>query len=129
MANEGEATHQEAGTPGNDLPPLLERIPSMTIDELLALLESDRPLLDPKEYQLIKQKVEQYKMMVDLRNAKRNLEDPDEYSAGPSERPKKKFKHTNIEKLTPGMSLRRFADWKADMARLFDESPSKFSTD
>lgn len=63
-----------------------------------------------------------------MKKTKRGLEDADNDNTK-GKRPRAEFKYTNIDKLTPTASLRKFADWKADMTRLFEGSPMKFGTD
>lgn len=109
-------------------PPLAQRIPTMGIDDLMAVLTSGQAQPGSPEFQLIEQRQKHFQVLATLRNAKRALEEPS--PDGPvAKRPKMEFKYTNIEKLTSTASLRQYADWKADMIQLFNGSPEKFSTD
>ncbi|KAM7189115.1 hypothetical protein V8F33_010236 [Rhypophila sp. PSN 637] len=105
---------------------LLQRIPRMSIDDLVNLLDHEDLGADSDELRLIKQRIEQFQLRASLQGIKRSLEDPD---TEPSKRQRQEFKYTNIDKLTPTASLRKLADWKADMSRLLEGSPSKFKTD
>ncbi|KAM7214370.1 hypothetical protein V8F06_010208 [Rhypophila decipiens] len=104
---------------------LLERIPRMGIDDLMDLLDHED--LGANELRLAKQRIEQFQLIASLQGIKRSLEDSSNSEA--SKRQRYEFKYTNIDKLTPTASLRKLADWKADMSRLFEGSPSKFGTD
>jgi hypothetical protein len=108
--------------------PLLERIPEMTIDELLILMEEDQLEVNSPEYALVSQRFKKLQLLADMKRVKRTLEGSDDEISGPSKRAKMEFKYTNISKLEPTATLRQFADWKADMTNLFDGSPSKFRT-
>ncbi|KAK4205969.1 hypothetical protein QBC37DRAFT_158488 [Rhypophila decipiens] len=106
---------------------LLQRIPRMSIDDLVNLLDHEDLGADSDELRLIKQRIEQFQLRASLQGIKRSLEDSS--NSEPSKRQRHEFKYTNIDKLTPTASLRKLADWKADMSRLFEGSPSKFETD
>jgi hypothetical protein len=104
---------------------LLNRIPTMEIDDLFALLRKNELPPDAPERRLIQARVDDYKMQADLKRYKRVLERDSEEETEPDKKPKVDFKYTNLERLTPKTTLRGFADWKADMTNLFIASLSQ----
>ncbi len=103
-----------------------DRIPTMSIEELMGLLEDRTTTLTPEEFRLVKDHCERYTLLASLQGAKRKMDAPEDGAPAPKRR---EFKYTNIEKLTIGASLRKFTDWKADMERLFQGNTEKFGTD
>lgn len=115
--------------PTSSTEPLLVQIPRMGISELIDLLTNES--LDPgsEEFQLVEKRHRYLKLVAEIRGTKRSLEDTSVEHASESKRHRTEFKYTNINKITPTASLRKFADWKADMTRLSEGSPAKFTTD
>lgn len=124
-----ETSYDPAAVQFEDTPPLMERIPDMTIDELLTyLMEKDQLEDDSPEYLLVNQRFKKLELLANMKRIKRTLEGSDDEKSGSTKRAKTEFKYTNIIKLEPTATLRQFADWKADMTNLFNGSPSKFCT-
>ena len=110
-----------------ETPSLITQTATMDIDALAAIISTGRIKPGTPEFQEAQRRQEQFDLLVRIKRAKRSLEEPMEPS--PSKRYKSEFKYTNIEKLGTGSSLRRFSNWKADMAQLFKGSPEKFAED
>ena len=115
----------------SEQPTLLERIKTMSIDELIALLREGELEDGSEEWRKVQHRVRQYEVMTGLEalRRKRGRADHEGNEADTEEAQpprKKEVKYTNISKLTPQTTPRRFAEWKNDMKRLFRGAPEKY---
>src|SRR5437667_4609386 len=118
-------------------PSLLERINAATTDQLVTLLEEEQMEEESEEWKTIQTRIRQYKTLVGLQDAmrqeqsrKRTRDDDDDDNENlRGEEPKwkrREVKYTNISKLTPRTTPRKFAEWKSDMKRLLRGAPEKY---
>ena len=111
-------------------PTLLERIKTMSVDELIALLSEGELEDGSEEWRKVQHRVRQYEVMMGLEALRRKRgrtdhesDDPDTEETTQPRQKKTEVKYTNISKLTPQTTPRKFAEWKNDMKRLFRGAP------
>jgi len=103
----------------------------MSIHELIALLREGELEDGSEEWRKVQHRIRQHEAMMGL-EALRRKRDRTDYEGNEDDteqaRPqrKKEVKYTNISKLTPQTTPRKFAEWKNDMKRLFRGAPEKY---
>ena len=113
-------------------PTLLERIKTMSIEDLIALLREGELESGSEEWEKVQHRVRMYEAMIGLEALQRKrgrAEDEDNDADTETAQPRQKrteVKYTNIAKLTPRTTPRKFAEWKNDMKRLFRGAPEKY---
>src|SRR5512140_978855 len=88
------ASVRDSSTADHEELPLAQRIPTMGINDLMALLTTAQVQPGSPEFQLLEQRQKHFELLATLRNAKRALEEPSPDSSI-VKRPKMEFKYTN----------------------------------